>query len=220
MSAATPAAASSEPWGGRDACDVQGSAAADPAHLPSADDRLVSRREAGSESWVASGRQSSPGDERIDRLIRSQGGRDDALIEVLHQVQELDGFLSKPALLQVARGLQLPLSRVYGVASFYHLFRLQPPAEHRCAVCLGTACFVRGGGALALALQRRLGLELDQSRPDGRWALERVSCVGACGQAPVLLLDGSLLTAPSAAADEVLDGWLTERGLPPALGRP
>lgn len=218
MSAATSPAADPEPWGGRDVRGVQGSDAPDQGQLPGA--RLVSRREAGSESLPASGRQPSAGDERIDRLIHRQGGRGDALIEVLHQVQELYGYLPKPALRQVAVGLQLPLSRVYGVASFYHLFRLQPPAEHRCAVCLGTACFVRGGGALALALQRRLGLALDQSRPDGRWSLEQVSCVGACGQAPVLLLDGCLLTAPSLEAADVLDGWLTERGLPPALGRP
>ena len=220
MSAATSPAADPGPWGGCDVRGVQGSDALDQEPLPSSGARLVSTHEAGSGSLPASDRQRLRADERIDRLIHRQGGRGDALIEVLHQVQELYGYLPKPALRQVAGGLQLPLSRVYGVASFYHLFRLQPPAEHRCAVCLGTACFVRGGGALALALQRRLGLALDQSRPDGRWALEQVSCVGACGQAPVLLLDGCLLTAPSLEAAEVLDGWLTERGLPPALGRP
>jgi NADH:ubiquinone oxidoreductase subunit E len=138
----------------------------------------------------------NPASERIAGLIQRQGGRSDGLIEVLHQVQEIHGYLPRPALLQVARALQLPLSRVYGVASFYHLFRLQPPAGHRCAVCLGTACFVRGGGRLAAALKRRLGLGLDQSSDDGLWALEQVSCLGACGQAPVLVLDGALFTAP------------------------
>ena len=159
-------------------------------------------------------------DERIAGMIRRHGGQSHGLIEVLHQVQELDGFLSKPALLQVARGLRLPLSRVYGVASFYHLFRLQPPAEHRCAVCLGTACFVRGAGRLAVGLQRRLGLDLDQTREDGRWALERVSCLGACGQAPVLVLDGVLFTAPPADQPQELDSWLTALGLPAAVALP
>ncbi|MFZ0407888.1 MAG: NAD(P)H-dependent oxidoreductase subunit E [Cyanobium sp.] len=160
--------------------------------------------------------------ERIADLIRHQGGRSDGLIEVLHQVQEIHGYLPRSALLQVAWGLRLPLSRVYGVASFYHLFRLQPPADHRCAVCLGTACFVRGGGRLAAGLQRRLGLALDQTSGDGQWALEQVSCLGACGQAPVMVFDGALFTAPlsgplpgpSTEATEGLDRWLSQLGLP------
>jgi NADH:ubiquinone oxidoreductase subunit E len=130
--------------------------------------------------------------ESISRLIRQQHGRADALIEVLHQVQERIGYLPRPALAQVARELRLPLSRVQGVASFYHLFRLTAPTAHRCAVCLGTACFVKGGGELAARLERRLGLRLDDPAGNGTWALEHVSCVGACGQAPVLVVDGRL----------------------------
>ena len=128
----------------------------------------------------------------IARLVRQQRGQADALIEVLHQVQQLHGHLPRPALAEVARELQLPLSRVYGVASFYHLFRLQAPTPHRCAVCLGTACFVKGGAELAAQLERRLGVRLDDPAGNGSWALERVSCLGACGQAPVLVVDGRL----------------------------
>jgi len=130
--------------------------------------------------------------ERTSRLIRQQRGRADALIEVLHQVQELYGYLPAAALAQVARELKLPLSRVHGVASFYHLFRLEAPTAHRCAVCLGTACFVKGGGELVARLERRLGLRLDDAAGNGSWALEHVSCLGACGQAPVLVVDGQL----------------------------
>jgi NADH:ubiquinone oxidoreductase subunit E len=130
--------------------------------------------------------------ERTSRLIRQQRGRADALIEVLHQVQELYGYLPAAALAQVARELRLPLSRVHGVASFYHLFRLEAPTVHRCAVCLGTACFVKGGGELVVRLERRLGLRLDDAAGNGSWALEHVSCLGACGQAPVLVVDGQL----------------------------
>ncbi|MCH9713835.1 MAG: NAD(P)H-dependent oxidoreductase subunit E [Cyanobacteria bacterium] len=138
--------------------------------------------------------------ERTSRLVRQHRGRADALIEVLHQVQELYGFLPRPALHQVARELQLPLARVYGVASFYHLFRLEPPAAHRCAVCLGTACFVKGGAELAAQLEQRLGVRLDAPAGDGSWALEHVSCLGACGQAPVLVVDGQL--APKLPLDD------------------
>jgi NADH:ubiquinone oxidoreductase subunit E len=131
---------------------------------------------------------------RITRIVRRHGGRADALIEVLHQVQELRGYLPQESLDQVARTLSLPLSRVLGVASFYHLFRLSPPTPHRCAVCLGTACYVKGGAELARELETRLGVKLDDPEGDGFWGLQHVSCLGACGQAPVLVVDGTMVT--------------------------
>jgi NADH:ubiquinone oxidoreductase subunit E len=155
----------------------------------------------------------------IDRLLRRHRGRADALIEVLHQVQEIHGHLPQAALRQVARGLRLPLSRVYGVASFYHLFRLEAPSRHRCAVCLGTACFVRGGADLAAALEERLGTRLDGPPSPGGWALQHVSCLGACGQAPVLVVDGALLTQLPVDDRGRLDERLAEAGLPAAAAR-
>ncbi|MCT0224147.1 NAD(P)H-dependent oxidoreductase subunit E [Synechococcus sp. CS-1328] len=151
--------------------------------------------------------------ERTSRLIRQHGSRSDALIEVLHQVQELYGYLPPGALAQVARELKLPLAQVFGVASFYHLFRLGAPTAHRCAVCLGTACFVKGGGELAARLERRLGLRLDDAAGNGTWALEHVSCLGACGQAPVLVVDGHL--EPRLPVDDpaALDALLGALGL-------
>ena len=154
-------------------------------------------------------------EERITRMIRQQGGRGDALIEVLHQVQELEGYLSPAALRKVASGLSLPLSRVQGVASFYHLFRLEAPTPHRCAVCLGTACFVQGGADLARALERHLGVRLDDAAGDGTWALQHVSCLGACGQAPVLVVDGTLQTRLPVDDPDALQQRLVEAGLPP-----
>jgi NADH:ubiquinone oxidoreductase subunit E len=152
--------------------------------------------------------------ERIARLIRRQGGRGDALIEVLHQVQELEGHLSPASLRQVARGLGLPLSRVQGVASFYHLFLLEPPTPHRCAVCLGTACFVKGAADLARALERHLGVRLDDAAGDGSWALQHVSCLGACGQAPVLVVDGAMQTLLPVDDPEALYERFAAAGLP------
>jgi NADH:ubiquinone oxidoreductase subunit E len=152
--------------------------------------------------------------EAVERVIRRHRGRADALIEVLHQVQEIEGYLPPAALRQVARGLRLPLSRVQGVASFYHLFRLQAPSAHRCAVCLGTACFVRGGADLAAHLEARLGVQLDGAPTAGGWALQRVSCLGACGQAPVLVVDGALLTQLPVDDPPALAGRLAAAGLP------
>lgn len=155
-------------------------------------------------------------EQRIAQLLRQQGGRGDALIEVLHQVQELEGYLSPASLRQVAKGLGLPLSRVHGVASFYHLFRLKPPTPHRCAVCLGTACFVNGGADLAKALERHLGVRLDAAAGNGSWALQQVSCLGACGQAPVLVVDGAMHTRLPVDEPEALQQRFAAAGLPPA----
>ncbi|MFM7361249.1 MAG: NAD(P)H-dependent oxidoreductase subunit E [Cyanobium sp.] len=159
-----------------------------------------------------------PAGRRIEQVIRRARGQADALIEVLHQVQEIHGYLPRPALEQVARGLRLPLSRVQGVASFYHLFRLQPPSAHRCAVCLGTACFVRGGAELAAQLERRLGVPLvaagSATAPAADWTLENVSCLGACGQAPVLVVDGQLVTQLPVDEPEALEGRFAAAGLP------
>ena len=133
-------------------------------------------------------------------------------------MQEREGHLSPEALRRVARQLRLPLSHVYGVASFYHLFRLGRPSPHGCAVCLGTACFVRGGMILARQLEDRLGVALDGPQGPGPWSLRRVGCLGACGQAPVLVVDGALVThlplEPGAA--DVLERRLRRAGLPPA----
>ncbi len=155
---------------------------------------------------------------RISHIVRRQGGRADALIEVLHQVQEWKGFLPPGALHQIARELRLPLSRVQGVASFYHLFRLEPPTPHRCAVCLGTACFVNGGADLARELEARLGVRLDDPAGNGVWALQRVSCMGACGQAPVLVVDGLMVNRLAVEEPARLAHQLDQAGLPVAAG--
>lgn len=155
---------------------------------------------------------------RIRQIARRQGARADALIEVLHQVQELQGYLPSSALHQVAQELHLPLSRVQGVATFYHLFRLAPPTSHCCAVCLGTACFVKGGADLAKALEGRLGVRLDELSGNGVWALHHVSCVGSCGQAPVLLVDGRMVPRLAVEDPARLGHQLDLAGLPVAPG--
>lgn len=151
--------------------------------------------------------------------IEATGGAPaDALIEVLHRLQERQGWLDRDTLRQVARQLRLPLSHVVGVASFYHLFLLKQPTPHRCAVCLGSACFVRGALQLAQTLSERLGVALDDPEGDGGWSLQRVGCLGACGQAPVLVVDERLLTRLPLAGDAhpQLEQRLDEAGLPRA----
>jgi NADH:ubiquinone oxidoreductase subunit E len=128
----------------------------------------------------------------ISREIRRRGADPTALIEMLHQVQLREGYLAAPALHQVALELRLPLSRVYGVASFYHLFRLSPPPRLRLTLCHGTACFVNGAERLEAILRARFAVAEagpERFNHSGAWRLERSGCLGACGHDPVLRLD-------------------------------
>ena len=119
------------------------------------------------------------------------------LIEALHRLQRRDGWLSPSARLDLAQQLALPASRVQGVATFYHLFELQPPPVHRIGVCLGTACWLRGGEPLL----RLVAQHLETAAQPG-WRLERLGCVGACAQAPLLLCDGRVVTSLPALGAE------------------
>jgi bidirectional [NiFe] hydrogenase diaphorase subunit len=128
----------------------------------------------------------------LDAALGMHQFRPDALIEVLHVAQELFGALSDDLLVYVARALKLPLSRVYGVATFYHLFTLRPKGDHTCTVCLGTACYVDGAGKLLRAVSSAYGVKPGETTDDGRLSLVVARCVGACGVAPVVMLDHEL----------------------------
>ena len=135
------------------------------------------------------------GDKRFKRLdvtMKRLQYKADALIEVLHAAQEAFGFLELDVLQYVARGLQLPLSRVYGVATFYHLFNLKPQGEHTCVVCLGTACYVKGAGKIVEDLENELQVKLGETTEDGEVSLLSARCIGACGIAPAVVLDGDV----------------------------
>ncbi len=129
---------------------------------------------------------------RIDITMKRNQYKPDALIEVLHAAQEAFGYLDEEVLAHVAHGLKLPLSRVYGVATFYHLFTLKPSGAHNCVVCMGTACYVKGGGKVMDALQTELGVEVGETTPDGKVSLMAARCLGACGIAPAVVYDGEI----------------------------
>ncbi len=135
------------------------------------------------------------GDERfglLDGTLRRARHEQDQLIEILHAAQEIFGYLSDDVLLYVARALRLPRARVYGVATFYHLFSREPLGEHSCSVCTGTACFVKGADAIVEALQREYGILAGQTTEDGRFTLSTARCLGSCGLAPVGVIDGEV----------------------------
>ena len=102
----------------------------------------------------------------IDRTLKRLRFQQDALIEVLHTAQEAFGYLEEDLLIYVARQLKLPLSWVFGVATFYHFFSLKPQGENNCIVCMGTACYVKRAAEIVAALQAELGIEAGQTTPD------------------------------------------------------
>ncbi len=125
----------------------------------------------------------------LEAHIKKFQGRHDALIEVLHKAQELFGFLDDGVLHFVSDMLRLPASRVYGVATFYHFFKLKPQGEHTCVVCLGTACYVKGANKVLAAIEARAGISAGETTPDNKLSLLTARCIGACGIAPAVVYD-------------------------------
>jgi bidirectional [NiFe] hydrogenase diaphorase subunit len=150
-----------------------------------------------SQKPAAHGQAEHPsGDSRfkiIDRTLKRFQYQQDALIEVLHSAQESFGFLSDDLMIYVAHQLKLPLSWVYGVATFYHFFSLKPQGEHNCTICLGTACYVKNAAELVTAMRQAYGIEAGQMTSDQRLSLSTARCLGSCGLAPVVLMDGKVM---------------------------
>ncbi|MGQ9871325.1 bidirectional hydrogenase complex protein HoxE [Leptodesmis sp.] len=128
----------------------------------------------------------------LDMTMKRFQYKPDALIEVLHKAQEAFGYLEEDVLMYIARGLKLPLSRVYGTATFYHLFSLKPAGAHTCVVCLGTACYVKGSDKILAELEKELGIKVGETTPDGKVSLMAARCIGACGIAPAVVFDGTV----------------------------
>jgi bidirectional [NiFe] hydrogenase diaphorase subunit len=152
------------------------------------------------------------GDDRykaIDRTVKRFSNEKDALLEVLNTAQETFGYLSEDLLIYVARQLSVPLSRVYGVATFYHFFTLKPKGRHTCVVCMGTACYVKGADKLMAALEQKAGIKAGETTPDGELSLLAARCIGACGIAPAVVYDGTVTPrqTPEMAFEKV-KGWI------------
>lgn len=133
------------------------------------------------------------GDERykaIHRTMKRFNYQKDALLEVLNSAQETFGYLSEELLNFVAQHLDVPLARVYGVATFYHMFTFEPLGDHNCIVCAGTACYVKGADRIAQALGEAFDIDPGATTPDGLFSLTMARCLGSCGLAPVVVLDG------------------------------
>jgi NADH-quinone oxidoreductase subunit E/NADP-reducing hydrogenase subunit HndA len=124
----------------------------------------------------------------VEEIIEKSKDMKGALIPVLHEVQDIYGYLPEDALEMVSEKLAIPMSEIYGVASFYSIFSLKPKGEHVIKVCLGTACYVKGSQAILDRLSNELDIEVGKTTKDGKFTLEATRCLGACGLAPVMMI--------------------------------
>ena len=144
----------------------------------------------------------------VNATMRRHGYKGQGLIETLHTVQDAFGFLDEESLRYVATALHLPMSLVYGVATFYHYFTLKPQGRHTCVICTGTACYIKGGPAILSAIEQEYGVQPGETTEDGEVSVLSARCLGSCGLAPAAVFDGEVVGKLTAAdARERLRRW-------------
>lgn len=133
--------------------------------------------------------------------------KDGNLIMILHRVQEEYGYIPRDVALELSRILEVPLAKIYGVVTFYHFFRLTKPGKHTISVCMGTACYLKGGEDILKDLEVELGVGVGGTTEDGQFSLQAVRCIGCCGLAPVATISGEVF------------GRLTKKDVPNMLSK-
>lgn len=128
----------------------------------------------------------------LEKILKSYEGKKGVLIPILQEAQRKLGYLPPDAIKEIAHFLGMSSSEVYGVATFYAQFLFSPPGEHIIKVCLGTACFVRGGGKILETVTTELGIDPGETTKDCKFTLERVACFGCCALAPIMVIDGTV----------------------------
>jgi NADH-quinone oxidoreductase subunit E len=126
--------------------------------------------------------------DKLVKFIEEWKGQPGNLIMILHKVQEEFRYIPKEAAVKVSEMLDIPLAKIYGVVTFYHLFKLKKPGKNQIAVCMGTACYLKGGEDLIAGLTEILGVKTGDVTADGLFSIEAVRCVGCCGLAPVMTI--------------------------------
>ena len=128
---------------------------------------------------------------QIDLVIKREGNKAESLIQILHGVQEMLGYLPMEAQNYVAKKMNIPPSKVYGIVSFYNFFKMEKDADHVIMICMGTACYVKGAADIIKEFENSLHIKKGQITPDKKFSIREVRCLGACGMAPVISVDGS-----------------------------
>ncbi|MBN1849342.1 MAG: NAD(P)H-dependent oxidoreductase subunit E [Deltaproteobacteria bacterium] len=140
---------------------------------------------------------------QIDQVIKQYAGIPGSLIPVLTACQEIVGYLPIELQDYLSRGLNIPGSTIYGVVTFYSFFTMVPRGRHTIKICMGTACYVRGSGEILNRIQAGIDLKVGDTTKDRRYSLEAVRCLGACGLAPVVVVDDK--THGGVTPDKILD---------------
>jgi NADH-quinone oxidoreductase E subunit len=144
----------------------------------------------------------------FDRIITTYQGQRGSLIPVLQEIQDYYGYLPVEVQEIIAQGLRIPASEVYGVVTFYNFFTMVPRGRHTIKVCMGTACYVRGGKKILDRLERDLGVPVGGTTEDLRFSLDVVRCLGACGLAPTMMVDNDVhQRLKPAKLDDVLQSY-------------
>jgi len=125
----------------------------------------------------------------VERTMKKLGYDRSGLIETLHTAQETFGYLENETLKFIARRLKLPFSKVYGVATFYHFFRLKPKGKHTTVICMGTACYIKGADKILASLEEKFGIKAGETTKDSLLSLLTARCVGSCSLAPIAIYD-------------------------------
>lgn len=126
---------------------------------------------------------------QLQKAIRSLKGEKGALLPIMQEAQKIYGYLPIEVQQMIADGIHVPLSKVYSIATFYAQFNLAPKGKYQISVCLGTACYVKGSGEILERVEKRLGIKSGECTPDRRYSIESCRCVGACGLAPVMVIN-------------------------------
>jgi NADH-quinone oxidoreductase subunit E len=129
---------------------------------------------------------------QIQRFVEEWREKPGNLIMVLHAVQEHYGYIPRETAMRLAKELDTPLAKIYGVITFYHYFKTTEPGRNQLAVCMGTACYLKGAKELIEEVENLLGIGVDETTEDGEFTMEAVRCVGCCGLAPVLTVNGEV----------------------------
>ncbi|MBQ4516600.1 MAG: NAD(P)H-dependent oxidoreductase subunit E [Clostridia bacterium] len=127
--------------------------------------------------------------QKLSAVIEKHKNENGALIPVLHEAQEIYGYLPIEVQQKIAEGLGVTMAEIYGVVTFYTQFSVNPKGKYKIGVCLGTACYVKGSGNILDKIKEKLGIDVDECTPDGKFSIDATRCIGACGLAPVMTVN-------------------------------
>lgn len=145
-------------------------------------------------------------EKEMKEILKKYPKKKDSLIAILNEVQEKYGYIPKDSQIEISKYLEMPMAEIYGVITFYSRFTTSPKGKYNIAVCLGTACFVKGSQSILDRLKDRLKISGGETTADGKFSIDEVRCVGACGLAPVFMVNDEVYgNATVKMVDEVLD---------------